>query len=122
MDSINLNTFFLLIAFLANTKHSIDFAWDDLVEQFGEPIRFAKHIRKAAKKAYKHIPAKNLNNEDLVAMCAVFLQEIGLYGNNGDVIAVDNKFYMYQDMKVPLQIKHLRVLFYFLWHSPRGWQ
>lgn len=97
MDNINMNTFFLLIAFLVNTEHSVGFAMDDLVDQFGEPIRGCKHFRKAAKKAYKRINARALSEEDLSAMCAKFLLELGLYGKNGDELAYNGKFYVYQD-------------------------
>ena len=97
MSNLNLNTVFLIIAYLVSTNHSIDFLWDDLVEQFGEPIRGAKHFRKAARKAYKRINAKNLTEEDLAAMAAKFLIELGLYGNNGDELAYNNKFYIYKD-------------------------
>lgn len=97
MSNLNLNTVFIIIAYLVETKHSIGFLWDDLVEQFGEPIRAAKHFRKAAHKAHKRINARKLNNEDLAAMAAKFLIELGLYGNNGDELAYNGKFYVYQD-------------------------
>ena len=97
MSNVNLNTVFVIIAYLCSTKHSVDFLWDDLVEQFGEPIRGARHFRKAARKAYKRINAKTLNDEDIAAMCAKFLQELGLYGENGDELAFESKFYTDKD-------------------------
>ena len=96
-NNVNLNTVFVIISYLVNSKDSIDFLWDDLIEQFGKPIQGCRHFRKAAKKAYKRINSHNLCEEDLCAICAAFIDELGLYGKNGDELAYNGKFYVYKD-------------------------
>jgi len=97
MNSIELDRMFVILSFLADSKHAKSFAWHELSEIFGCPIYAAKHIRKAAKKAIKHVRGNMLTDQDLIAIRTNFLIRIGLDGYEEEVIAYDGRFYFFKD-------------------------
>lgn len=76
----NLNTIYVVISFLANTKDDVAFAIPLLKELYGDIVVEIPYsvIRKAAKKAIKRINGHTLKDQDKEAMEAHFLDKMGI--------------------------------------------
>lgn len=96
---MNWSLIYVILSFLANTEDSSDFARDTLVEIFGEPIRNAKGLKKAAKKAVHRIKAKNLNDEDIMAMAMAFLDNLNLGALEGWTKEYKGEMYTFHGYK-----------------------
>ena len=75
----SINAIYVLLSFLAETDNSVFFVRDTLATWYGNDVASCHGLRKAAKFAVKHSP-KNLNDEDILAMEARFLNKLGFYG------------------------------------------
>lgn len=77
--SKSINAIYVILSFLTETDNSAFFVRDTLAAWYGDDVASCKGLRKAAKFAVKHSP-NSLNDEDILAMEARFLDKLGFYG------------------------------------------